>query len=677
MSDPNLNHLAARIAIEECVRRGCRTLVVCPGSRSAPLAVAAAALRGRIPPGGEHPVDVLVAHDERGAAFLALGAARVTGRAAAVITTSGTAVANLLPAAVEASMDGIPMLLFTADRPPELHGCGANQSVPQDGLLAPVARASLDVQCPNEPGASPLDALEAVAQAWDLAHGHGTGGNRSSGSGHGSAAGPVHVNWRFREPLAPVAVPWSLSPSVGASLAQWQQSGLPWARVGHGDAYASATHGAARDAHDAGRDASLRVAAAHWPVARDAEIGALAERALASRRGVVVAGGARSPDEVAALARVARALQWPVIADITSGLRGDGSPANVVHHADLVLCAAGAGGPPSSTHDPVRDALRPDMILRVGGRIASKRVQQWIDDAVMSGCTLAVAGDGIEPMDPSRGASVRVRVGAGPLADCLQAAKGAPGSDVADAWRRADLSVAQALAGCDPEQGAPADGRITEPMVARAALRAAHGAGAVVMLSSSMPVRDADMHADRVATPWCIANRGASGIDGIVATAAGACRASRKPALLLIGDVAALHDLASWSLLRDLPAPMCVVVVNNDGGGIFRFLPVAEHPAIYSPWFDSPHGLHFEGAAAMFSLAYERVVDGRGFADAMGRWLRRDGSGPHAGARHSARIIEVRAEAGRIMADHREIQARCASAVREALVARPVQGSAR
>jgi 2-succinyl-5-enolpyruvyl-6-hydroxy-3-cyclohexene-1-carboxylate synthase len=651
MSDPNLNHLCARVAIEECVRRGCRTIVVCPGSRSAPLAAAAAAWRGRAPAAGGMAVDVLVAHDERGAAFLALGAARVTGTAAVVITTSGTAVANLLPAAVEASMDGIPMLLFTADRPPELHGCGANQSVPQAGMLAPVVRAAIDVACPDEPGASPLDALDAASGAWACAH------------GNGGAPGPVHVNFRFREPLAPVVVPWTVEPGAAAQLAAWQRSGSPWV-PGAPTAPRTLT-GANRCATDA-----------RWRLAPDADVGALVDRLRESRRGIVVAGGARSPDEAAALARIVRALRWPVIADITSCLRSDPSLLDVVHHSDLALCAGAAAGQSSPAH--ALDALRPDMILRIGARIASKRVQQWIDDAVSGGCALAVVGDGIEPMDPSRQASLLVRTGIGTLADRMSGEWSSCAGELADAWRCADDAVAHVLAECDRRQVAlhGAGARITEPMVARDALREAHRAGAIVMLSSSMPVRDADMHADRDATPWCIANRGASGIDGIVATAAGACRAGMKPVLLLIGDVAALHDLASWALLRDLPAPMCVVVVNNDGGGIFRFLPIAGHPAIYSPWFDSPHGLAFEGAATMFSLAHAHVSEGHGFASAVRAALCRSGAGP-AGARHAAHIIEVRTAAERIIPDHREIQAECARAVRDALAARPVQGSGR
>ena len=666
MSDANLNHLCARIAIEECVRRGCRTIVVCPGSRSAPLAAAAAAWHASARAAGAAAVDVIVAHDERGAAFLALGSARVTGRAAVVITTSGTAVANLLPAAVEASMDGIPMLLFTADRPPELHGCGANQAVPQAGMLEPVVRSAIDVECPDEPGATPLDSLDAVARAWSCAHG-------SDG-----APGPVHVNWRYREPLAPVAVPWSVAPAVAQRLASWQSSQSPWVVADAPRARRERSAHAERNAAQAHSDARSRTGDRGWDPATHGEVDALCELLANAKRGVVVAGGARSPEDAADLTRIACALQWPVIADITSGLRGSAAPANTVHHADLALCARASGsGQPAADGDAL-GALRPDAILRIGGRITSKRVQQWIDDAAASGCTLAVAGGGIEPMDPSRRASVLVRTSARSLADRLTGGSIACArSDAIDAWLRADSAVARALAEATDAREPSRSAQLTEPAIARMALREAHRADATVMLSSSMPVRDADMHADRDATPWCIANRGASGIDGIVATAAGACRSRGKPVLLLIGDVAALHDLASWSLLRDLPAPMCMVVVNNDGGGIFRFLPIAEHTAIYSPWFDSPHGLSFEGAARMFSLGYEASAEGLGLAAAIRKSLNGEGANPSFTGRHCARIVEVRVAAERIIPDHRAIQAACARAVRDALAIRTAQGIGR
>jgi 2-succinyl-5-enolpyruvyl-6-hydroxy-3-cyclohexene-1-carboxylate synthase len=272
---------------------------------------------------------------------------------------------------------------------------------------------------------------------------------------------------------------------------------------------------------------------------------------------------------------------------------------------------------------------------------------------------------------------MRVRVSAGTLAGRLASCVDSRArSSVAGAWLRADAAVACALGKCvAPGEGDAGDAAI-EPAAARIALREAHAAGAIVMLSSSMPVRDADMHADSAATPSCIANRGASGIDGIVATAVGACRATRRPVLLLIGDVAALHDLSSWSLLRDLPAPMCVVVVNNDGGGIFRFLPIAGHPSVFSPWFDSPHGLDFSSAARMFSLAHVSVGSGDDCAGAVRQALRHGAAGAGSGDRRHARIVEVRADAARVVPDHRRIQESCARAVRDALAHVPSDGGA-
>jgi 2-succinyl-5-enolpyruvyl-6-hydroxy-3-cyclohexene-1-carboxylate synthase len=391
----------------------------------------------------------------------------------------------------------------------------------------------------------------------------------------------------------------------------------------------------------------------------------------------VVAGGARSPEDAARLARVAQALPWPVIADITSGLRGGESRPNVVHHADLALCAGHVGSPAAPARDDAISALRPDMILRIGGRISSKRLQQWMDDCVPMGCTLAVAGDGIEPMDPSRRASMRVRVCPGMLADRIAScADSLARSAVADAWMRADAAVAHALEAFDAHAEPGGSSAATEPVAARIALREAHEAGAIAMLSSSMPVRDADMHADRGHTPWCIANRGASGIDGIVATAVGACRAARRPALLLIGDVAALHDLSSWAMLRDLPAPMCVVVVNNDGGGIFRFLPIGEHQPVFSPWFDSPHGLDFSGAAGMFSLPYVSVATDGDCAAAVREALREGPASAVSRGRHRARIVEVQSDAARVVPDHRRIQESCAIAVHDALAHVPLPGNA-
>lgn len=612
-ADANINLCAARAAIVDCVRRGCTTIIVCPGSRSAPLAVAAASCRGMNAGHGAGCVDVVVAHDERGAAFMALGAARATGRAAVVITTSGTAVANLLPAAVEASMDGVPMLLFTADRPPELHGCGANQSIPQAGIFGTFPRLSIDMPCPDEQR-DPRVALDAAAEAWAAAH--------------GTPPGPVHVNWRFREPLAPTPAPLELAAGASEELLSWDASGQPW-------------------------QARITPACPHH--ADEVPLGQLQQALSQAARGVVVVGGARDPGESDALAEAVRRIGWPALADITSGLRQRDCPP-AIHHADLALCAQGTQPGGSGTEAAAARALAPDVILRLGGRIASKRIQQWIDASAARGARLVVAGDGPEPMDPAREAHATVRIGAGAIVRGLADRRVHTGPSAADgAWRAADMAAARALA--RSESSAP--GRPTEPMVARIALREAARARAIAMLSSSMPVRDAEMHADRDGVPWCIANRGASGIDGIIATAAGACRASGRPALALVGDVAALHDLSSWLLLRDLPAPLCLVIVHNDGGAIFRFLPIASHAAVFSPWFDAPHGIRFGHAAHLFGIAHCQP-ESQGALGAAVRAALSCGE-------PRCTVVEVACDPGNVVADHRSIQDACTAEVCAAL----------
>ncbi|MFN5497560.1 MAG: thiamine pyrophosphate-binding protein, partial [bacterium] len=202
---PNINLAWTMLAAEECFRLGVRHAVVSPGSRSAPLAVAF----------GRHAgIRVHVAHDERGGAFMALGIAKSTGVPAVAVMTSGTAVANALPAMVEARMTRTPLLVFAADRPPELRDCGANQAIPQANLLAGAARWSFDMPCPSTEIPAEF-VLSTVDEAFARACGHA-----------GAQGGAVHLNWQVREPLAPEARPWDIGWLWG--IARWTKDHAPW-----------------------------------------------------------------------------------------------------------------------------------------------------------------------------------------------------------------------------------------------------------------------------------------------------------------------------------------------------------------------------------------------------------------------------------------------------------------
>jgi 2-succinyl-5-enolpyruvyl-6-hydroxy-3-cyclohexene-1-carboxylate synthase len=575
---PHPNRLWADLLVEELVRCGVGLFCLAPGSRSTPLVQAVAAN-----PKARH----LVHFDERGTAFAALGYARATGRPAVWVTTSGTAVANGLPAVVEASVDGVPLVLLTADRPPELRDTGANQTVPQPNLFGEYVRWRFDLPAPTDE-IDPAFVLTTADQAVHRALGR--------------PRGPVHLNCMFREPLAADA-------PDDDGLDRWRESGAPYTRY------------LAPDAVDR------------------AAVADLAARLRGIERGLVVAGRLATRAEGDAAARLADALGWPLLPDVGSQVRFNGSAVACPFY-DQALGS-----------EPFRDAFAPEAVLYLGSRATSKRLGRLLADARPD--PLVVVRDDPFRFDPDHLVTDRVVANVEQFCVAMVEVLGEDGLEPSvwlDGWRAASSAVADTLDAHFNENDA-----VTEPAVAR--LAAAH-AEAGLVLAASMPVRDADAFAALgEASPLVASNRGASGIDGTVATAAGFARGLGAPVTLLIGDLALLHDLNSLAMLRD-PAqpPVTVVAVNNDGGGIFHFLPVAERPDVFEPYFGTPHGLGFEHAARMFGLAYHRP-DTLADLDAVLVEVRASGR---------SALVEVRTERVANRAFHADLLARCAAAVNEA-----------
>ncbi|ARA92980.1 2-succinyl-5-enolpyruvyl-6-hydroxy-3-cyclohexene-1-carboxylate synthase [Rhodothermaceae bacterium RA] len=572
---PNSNRFWADLLVEELIRCGVDFFSLAPGSRSTPLTTAVAAH-----PQARHHIHF----DERGSAFLALGHARATRRPAAWITTSGTALANGFPAVIEAAIEGVPLLLLTADRPPELRDTGANQTIDQVKLFGAYVRWFVDLPAPD-PQMDPAMVLTTVDQAVYRAL--------------RSPAGPVHLNCMFREPLAPDADGFDPE-RYRERLGGW------WAR---------------RRPYTDYRPARSVVEAA--PVA------ALLEDA---GRGLVVAGKLDDPAEGQAAARVARHLGWPLVADIGSGVRLGPDPTGGlrIDYADQVLACAG-----------FVERHRPDAVVHLGRRATSKRLLQALERTAPP-LYLTVAPTP-ERLDPTHQVTHRLEAPVAALAAALAA--GTPRQPDA-AWLRA-WQHASAQAEAAIEAVLEEDGTLSEPLVARLVTRhlpPEHG----LFLASSMPVRDADMYAvgGAAAVPVA-ANRGASGIDGTVASAAGFAAGLARPVTLLIGDLALLHDLNSLALLRRLPVPVVVVAINNDGGGIFHFLPIAKHAGVFEPYFGTPHGLTFEAAAALFGLAYARPETPAAFEAAYREAVHRP----------AATLIEVRTDRTANAALHRRLLA--------------------
>lgn len=529
--------------IEELVRHGVTTFFVAPGSRSTPLTAAAA----------QHPDSRVILHvDERGNAFAALGWGRAAGIPAAWITTSGTAVANGHPAVVEASVDGVPMVLLTADRPPELRDTGANQTVDQVKFFGDDVRWHVDVPPPTGE-VDPSYVLTTVDQAVHRAR--------------RSPPGPVHLNCGFRKPLEPVEEP--MSGSIPDPLTAWADRKTPYTQ------YPAPVLHPSPD-----------------------EIDSLVDAIDGIDRGLVVAGRLDSEEEADAVRRLASHLGWPLVPDLTSRLRlGPEDRALRIAHADLVL-----------TSDGFRDRWAPSAVVQMGGRFTSKRLRHFLRDSVPD--VRAVVRPNPSRIDPDHRATHHVEAHIAPFVDHIVTRTQASGGSTE--WRTG-WTEAQRCAEEVVETHAQ-EGECTEPTVATLLTRH-HPSESAIVAASSMPVRDLNRHASTSGGQGPVfANRGASGIDGTVATAAGVAHARDGPVTLLVGDLALWHDLNSLALLRDLP--VVVVVINNDGGGIFHFLPIREHDEVFEPYFTTPQGRSFDSAARTFDLTYHQVSDRHQFREA-------------------------------------------------------------
>ncbi|WP_426572317.1 2-succinyl-5-enolpyruvyl-6-hydroxy-3-cyclohexene-1-carboxylic-acid synthase [Aquihabitans sp. McL0605] len=560
--------------VDEWVRGGVTDAVVSPGSRSTPMALALAA---------DERIAVHVHHDERAAGFVALGLGLASGRPAVVLTTSGTAAVELHPAVVEAHQASVPVVVITADRPPELHHVGAPQTVDQVRLFGDAARWFTDPGVPDAVSAGTWRSLAArsIAEA--------TTGPRGPG--------PVHVNLAFREPLVG---------RVGA-LPEGRPHGAPW----------HTTEG-------------RRAAVDRFGTARLTEL-------LDADRGVIVAGGGAG--DPAVVLSLAAATGWPVLADPRSGCRIP--EPGVIAAFDAIL-----------RHESTAAALRPDVVLRLGEPPASKVLGQWL---AASGATeVAVDAHG-RWFDAARTAAHVLHADPAAAGQALiHLVGGRTESNAAwtGSWARAEAAAQEAIDTVLARHEAP-----TEPGIARA-VAAALPPGSTLVVSSSMPVRDLEWFAAPRTDLRVLANRGANGIDGVVSTGVGAALAARSSGAataVLIGDVALLHDTNALLGLADRGVDLTIVVVDNDGGGIFSFLPQATTLAgdRFEQLFGTPHGVDLTLLAAAHGLM---TVEPAGGADVDTAVRASVGAG-------GSRLVRIRTDRTDNVAIHDKIHAAVATAL--------------
>ncbi len=530
----NTNSLWGSVLVETLFLLGLRHAVISPGSRSTPLTMAFT----------RHPgIESVPVLDERSAAFFALGLAKRTQRPVVLLCTSGTAGANYFPAVIEAQESGVPLLVITADRPPEMRECRSGQTIDQQKLYGSHVNFYHELAVPVASLPMLRYLRQTATHAWERAHWPG--------------AGPVHLNAPFRDPLPPVE-------NDSTKLLKYSL---------HEDVFFAEVQPLRRT-----------LTQAEWvdfPV---------------TKRGLIIVGPAEdgvSPVDIGILAGLAKNLGWPVLADGLSGLRGAaGHFPNLITSYDSIVRSTKAG-----------QRLKPEAVLCIGGWPTSKALRVWLEK-----CAPAVwlVTTRMQNLDALHLATRHVRGGlrafvASVVATSRRQAK------YAESWRRAELAAGRCL-----EQGLAKARNFEGTAVA---LLAQHLPKLTpVFVANSMPVRDVEYFwpaNDRAHQIYF--NRGANGIDGTMSTALGVAHGNR-PAVLLTGDLALLHDTNGFLLRPKFKGSLTIVLINNKGGGIFEHLPVALFNPPFEEFFATPQKADFQKLCATYGVAYVRVRDWKHFA---------------------------------------------------------------
>lgn len=540
--------------------------------------------------------------DERCAAFFALGMARMLHAPVALLCTSGTAAANFFPAIVEARRAGVPLLVLTADRPPEARDVGSAQTIDQNRLYGEHAKWFVEVALPE---ATP----DLVRYARTLA-------GRAHALASATPCGPVHLNFPFREPLVPVEMEPPANMSAGDTLA-WhgRSAGAPWVAV-----------------HNP------------RPAPESELVGRLSAELLAARRPLIVCGPQHDEGLAAPLASLAAGLGAPLLADPLSQLRwGTHDRSHVIDRYDAAL-----------RDDATVEALEPDLVLRIGEAPTSKALLQYLKRHATARHIVVDAASWPDPMllasdvihtDPRLFAEALLRpIGQG--ADTHSKSSGWLAT-----WREIDQLAGAALSAYCTSLRENFEGRALAEV---ACLVPSNG---TLFVSSSMPVRDLDSFAGGDCRALLVlANRGANGIDGVVSTALGAAAArseSDGPLVLVIGDVALYHDMNGLLAAKLHGLDVTVVLLNNDGGGIFSFLPQAAHGSHFELLFGTPHGLDFAPVAAVYGARYRLADTMETLRDAVRESVSSRG----------LQMIEMRTDRARNVDLHREAWAAVATAL--------------
>ena len=535
----NVNMLWSSIIVETLSRLGLKTAIICPGSRSGPLAIAFA----------QHPdIEAIPVLDERSAAFFGLGIARRSGLPVVLVCTSGTAGANFYPAVIEAEASRVPLLLLTADRPPELRHCHAGQAIDQVKLYGQYPRWQVELALPSSTPDQLAYLRQTCLHAWEQSQ--------------WPVPGPVHLNVPFRDPLAPIADPETESLSENFDVDQFFSAVRPLSAV----------------------QTSLKLQT----------INAYLHRWLSCDRGIIIAGPAQPHDPeqyCVAISQLAQMLGWPVLAEGLSPLRNWADCNSLlISTYDLLL-----------RNQTVAHQLQPQQVICIGELPTSKVLRKWLSQSRPQTWILDATDHNVDPL---HGLSIPVRLSVEGLIAAIPPSKteSCPQfTAYAKSWLRADQSVRTLI-----HRTMQTQDELIESKVAWF-LSQVLPPGTPLFIANSMPVRDMEyfwqpgsLHIQ----PYF--NRGANGIDGTLSTALGMSH-RQQGSVLLTGDLALLHDTNGFLLRNHWQGHLTIILINNEGGGIFQLLPIAAFDPPFEQFFRTPQRIDFEHLAVTYQVTWEQI----------------------------------------------------------------------
>ncbi|MEO6874704.1 MAG: 2-succinyl-5-enolpyruvyl-6-hydroxy-3-cyclohexene-1-carboxylic-acid synthase [Opitutaceae bacterium] len=573
----NTNSLWGSVLVETLHRLGVRQAVISPGSRSTPLTIAFVQHTG---------IECIPVLDERSAGFFALGLARRHRQPVVLLCTSGTAGANYFPAVIEAQESGVPLLVITADRPPEMRECGSGQTIDQQKLYGSHVSFYHELAVPVASLALLRYLRQTVVQAWSRAQ--------------WPVAGPVHLNAPFRDPLPPI---------------------------------------------EDGTVTALRKTLKIDPFFAAVQPPPIAASLLDSmdfpstQRGLIVVGpaeGRPSSVEIGLLSALARDLGWPVLADGLSGLRDEAAQfPQLVTRYDSIVRSAATG-----------KRLKPEVVLCIGGWPTSKPLRGWLEESAPEVWLVTKRAQNLDALH------LATRHVHGGLAAFVGSAviSGKGPVDYAESWQRAERAAVQSLDRSLAKAAKKFEGRVVG-VLARQLPKFTP-----VFVANSMPVRDVEYFwpaTDRAAQFYF--NRGSNGIDGTLSTALGMAHGNR-PAVLLTGDLALLHDSNGFLIRPKFKGSLTIVLINNQGGGIFEHLPIAQFNPPFEEFFATPQQADFKKLCAAHGVTHVRVRDLKHLANLVAKL-----------PRYGIRVLELGTDRKQDAAYRKEIFAAAASAAESAL----------